>query len=69
MQGHRAEIGHLLLFGLVHSAAMAENIGPFAAMRAQEIAHIFNQTENRHFDAFKHRNATPRIDQSKILRR
>ena len=69
MQRHGPQIGHVLLFGLVLGTAMAENIGPLAAMRAQEIAHILDQPQNRHIHALEHGNAAPRINQSQILRR
>ena len=68
MQRHFAKEGYTKAFRLLPGPAVAENIGPRAATRAQEIAHVLDHTEHRHIHALKHRNPTPRIDQSKILR-
>jgi len=50
-------------------AAVAEDIRSSAAMRTLEITHVLDNAENRHVDLPEHREAAPRVDQRKILRR
>ena len=53
----------------VPRAAVRENVGAAAAMRAEEIAHVLDDAEERHLDLLEHRDAAPRVDQRQILRR
>src|SRR4029077_18872838 len=69
VQRHLAEERHAEAFRLVPRAAMAENIGARAAMRAEKIAHILDDAEHRHVDALEHGNAAPGVDERKVLRR
>ena len=69
MQRHLAEERDAETFRLVPCAAMTENIGPRAAVRAEEIAHVLHHPEHRHVHPFEHGHAAPGVDQRKILRR
>ena len=48
---------------------MTEDVGPLAAIRADEIAHVLDDAEHRHVDALEHGDAAPRVDQREVLRR
>src|SRR5258705_13911282 len=63
VQGDFAEERHAEFFGLVPCAAMAEDVGPGAAMRALEIAHVLDNAEHGHVDLPEHRQSAPCIDQ------
>src|SRR5665213_2261135 len=55
--------------GLVPRAAMTEDVGFGAAMRALEIAHVLDDAELGNIDLPEHRESPPRIDQGEVLRR
>src|SRR6185312_9132139 len=67
IERHFAEKRHAEFLGLVARTAMRENIGALAAMRAQEIAHVLHDAENRHFDLAEHGDALARVDQREVL--
>src|ERR1700733_4348365 len=67
VQRNFAEEWNAEFFGLVPRAAVAENIAAFAAVWAQEITHILDDAEHRHFDALEHFQALARIDQRDVL--
>ena len=48
---------------------MSEDVGTFAAFRAEEVAHVLDDAEDRNFDALEHRYAFAGIDQRQVLRR
>src|SRR6185437_12657931 len=50
-------------------AAVAEDIGPLATLRAEEVAHVLHDAEDRNLDALEHRDALARVDQRQILGR
>ena len=60
----RAELG-----GGFSRTAMRKNIGPFVAMRTNEIAHIFNYAEHRDIDLFEHGDTAADIEEGDVLRR
>src|ERR671919_803716 len=44
-------------------AAVAEDLGPVAAARAQEVAHVLDDAQNRHIDLAEHVERLARIEQ------
>src|SRR5215218_9614660 len=56
------------LLGLVARAAMTENVGFRAALRALEIAHVLDDAEHGHVDLLEHRKPPPGVDQRQVLR-
>jgi len=48
---------------------MREDIGAAATVRAEKIAHVFNDAEDRRLDPLEHSDGAACVDQSKVLRR
>ena len=69
VERHFAEERRAERLRLVARAAVGENVGAAAAMRADEIAHVLDDAEHRHLDLLEHRDAAPRVDQREVLRR
>src|SRR5690242_13317678 len=61
VERHFAEEVGAELLGLAPGAAMAEDLAPLAAMRAQEIAHVLDDAEHRHVDLAEHVEALARV--------
>ena len=50
-------------------AAVGEDVGASAAMRAEGIAHVLDHAEQRHGDLLEHGDAEGGVDQREVLRR
>lgn len=66
---HFAEERHANPLSLCLGTAMAENIITRAGIRCDEVAHILDDAEQRHFHLAEHGDALARVDQRQILRR
>src|SRR3984957_7701892 len=62
IERHFAEKRNAELFGFFPRPSVRKDVGPAAAMRTDEVAHILDNTEKRHFDLIEHRNAAPGVD-------
>src|SRR5205085_125745 len=54
VERHFAEKRHPKPLRLVTGAAMREDVAALAAMRADEIAHVLDDADNRHFGLLEH---------------
>src|SRR5208283_2449810 len=57
------------LLGLPLRACVREDFGAATAMRAEEVAHVLNDAEERHLNLLEHGDAAPRVDQRQIVGR
>ena len=69
MQWHLAQERHAELLRLLARAAMAEDLGALAAMRAEVEAHILDEAQDRHRDLAEHVQPLARVYQRDVLRR
>src|SRR6516162_2628790 len=64
-----AEKRHLHLFRRAATATRAEHIDPLVAMRAVEVAHVLDDTKDRHLHLVKHVNRLARVLERHVRRR
>jgi hypothetical protein len=69
VQRHFAEEGYAKALSLMPGPAMRKDIGPCSATWAKEVTHVLNNAEDGDIHPLEHRNPTPCVDQSQILRR
>ena len=65
---HLAEQGHLQLGRLPTTTTRSKNVVAFAITRAQEVTHVFHDSEDGDIGFSKHRHRLPSVNQGDLLR-